>query len=171
MAEYVIKEVIPRSGKMLKIHRGVLESHCYILALEKNQQGFIVFEPRYDPGRMHRLQTSTVIDIAEAEDGSRICIETANTTYVLERVRENTVFYNHGWQFSKEEAMGDIIKYLSAQCEEYFAERDTTKSKVLADKTILIELRDEYYKWIMDFGNDREWACRITCDNVPGIVR
>lgn len=132
MAEYVIKEVIPKSGKMLEIHEEVLGRRCYILALEKNQRGFIKFEPSYDPGRLHRLHTSTVMDIIETEDGSQISIETANTTYVLERITENTALYNHGWQFSREEAMDDIIKYLSSQDEEYFAERETTKSKVLS---------------------------------------
>lgn len=171
MAEYVIKEVIPKSGKMLEIHEEVLGRRCYILALEKNQRGFIKFEPSYDPGRLHRLHTSTVMDITEAEDGSQISIETANTTYVLERIRENTALYNHGWQFSREEAMDDIIKYLSAQDEEYFTERETTKSKVLSDDTILADLRDEHYKCVMNFGNDRDWSCRDACDNDPGIVR
>lgn len=171
MAEYVIKEVIPKSGKMLEIHKEVLGHRCYILALEKNQRGFIKFEPSYDPGRLPRLHTSTVMDIIEAEDGSQISIETANTTYVLERIQENTDLYNHGWQFSREEAMDDIIKYLSAQDEEYFAERETTKSKVLSDDTILADLRDEHYKCVMNFGNDRDWSCRDACDNDPGIVR
>lgn len=171
MAEYVIKEVIPKNGRMREIHEEVLGRHCYILALEKNQRGFIKFEPSYDPGRLHRLHTSTVMDIIEAEDGSQISIETANTTYVLERIKENTALYNHGWQFSREEAMDDIIKYLSAQGEEYFEKRETTKSKVLADDTILADLRDEHYKCVMNFGNDRDWSCRDACDNNPGIVR
>lgn len=107
----------------------------------------------------------------ETEDGSQISIETANTTYVLERITENTALYNHGWQFSREEAMDDIIKYLSSQDEEYFAERETTKSKVLSDDAILADLRDEHYKCVMNFGNDRDWSCRDACDNDPGIVR
>lgn len=171
MAEYVIREVIPKKGKMLEIHEEVLGRRCYILALEKNQRGFIKFEPSYDPGRLHRLHTSTVMEITEADDGSQISIETANTTYVLERIKENTALYNHGWQFSREEAMDDVIKYLSAQDEEYFAERETTKAKVLSDDAILAELRDEHYKCVMNFGNDRDWSCRDACDNDPGIVR
>ena len=171
MAEYVIREVIPKNGKMLEIHEEVLGRRCYILALEKNQRGFIKFEPSYDPGRLHRLHTSTVMEITEADDGSQISIETANTTYVLERIKENTALYNHGWQFSREEAMDDVIKYLSVQDEEYFAERETTKDKVLSDDTILAELRDEHYKCVMNFGNDRDWSCRDACDNDPGIVR
>lgn len=171
MAEYVIREVIPKNGKMLEIHEEVLGRRCYILALEKNQRGFIKFEPSYDPGRLHRLHTSTVMEITEADDGSQISIETANTTYVLERIKENTALYNHSWKFSREEAMDDIIKYLSAQDDEYFTERETTKSKVLSDDAILADLRDEHYKCVMNFGNDRDWSYRDACDNDPGIVR
>lgn len=171
MAEYVIKEVIPKSGKMREIHEEVLGRRCYILALEKNQRGLIKFEPSYDPGRLHRLHTSTVIDIIESEDGSRVSIETVNTIYVLERIRDNTLIYNHGWKFSREEAMEDIFKYLSSQDEGYFEERETTKSKVLSDDTILADLRDEHYKCVINFGNDRDWSCRDACDNDPGIVR
>lgn len=45
MAEYVIKEVIPKSGKMLEIHEEVLGRRCYILALEKISEDLLSLNP------------------------------------------------------------------------------------------------------------------------------
>lgn len=88
MTEYIIKEVSPKNGEMRDIHKEVLGRRCYIITLQKNWRGLIKFEPSYAPGELHRLLTSTIMEIIEAEDGSRITIETANTNYVLERIRE-----------------------------------------------------------------------------------
>lgn len=84
MADYVMKDVIPKSGILRDIHKEVLGCRCYIVALEKGKRGFIKFEPRYDPDSFHRLHTSVIQDWKESEDGSIITIETENTTYVME---------------------------------------------------------------------------------------
>lgn len=171
MAEYVIRKVIPKNGKLREIHEEVLGRRCYIVALERNQRGFIKFEPSYDPGRLHRLHTSTVMEITEAEDGARISIETANTTYLLERIEGSIILHNSGWRFSREEAERDIISYLANQDDAYFEERGTSKTKVLSNDCIINNLASEHYKCVMNFGNDREWSCRDACDNDPGITR
>ena len=168
--EYVFKEVKPKDGVMKEIHHDVLGRRCYIIALEKGQRGFIKFEPEYDMGRFHRLHTSTVFDWNESEDGKILSIETANTTYVLERINSLREFCGKGFGFSRDEAEHDIISYLTNQDDTYFEERGTSKAAVLSNDCLIDNLAAEHYKCVMSFGNEREWSCRDACDHDPGIV-
>ncbi len=169
MADYIMKEVIPRNGVMRDIHEEVLGRRCYILALDKGERGFIKFEPSYDIGNFHRLHTSLVRGWEESEDGSVITIETENTTYVMERISSLTEFYENDWKFSREIAKQDVLEYLRQQDDEYFTSRGTTKDKVFNDAALLYDIIQEHYKCVMCFGNDREWSCKDACDNEPGI--
>lgn len=157
--DYIFKEVKPKDGVMKEIHYDVLGRRCYIIALEKGQRGFIKFEPEYDMGRFHRLHTSTVVDWCESEGGKILSIETANTTYVLERISSLREFYGKGFGFSRDEAEHDIISYLTNQDDTYFEERGTSRAAVLSNDCLIDNLASEHYKCVMSFGNEREWSC------------
>jgi len=86
MTEYVIKEILPKSGKMREIHSEILGCRCYIIFLEKGKRGFIRYEPQDEHDEFYCVHTSSVLDYSETEEGSRLTIETRNTTYVLERI-------------------------------------------------------------------------------------
>lgn len=169
--DYIMKEVIPRNGRMRDIHEEVLGCRCYIIALEKGERGFIKFEPRYDYGHFHRLHTSLVRDWTESDDCRRVTVETENTTYVMEALNSITEYYEDAYNFSRSIAMKDVEKYLYEQDDEYFTSRGTTKEKVLTNDMILADIAQEHYKCVMCFGNEREWSCKDACDNDPGIVR
>lgn len=71
--------------------------------------------------------------------------------------------------FTLADAKADVVAYLKAQDEAYFAERQRTKATVLADDELLDELTGEHYKCVTKFGNDREWSAKDACDSNPGI--
>lgn len=68
-----------------------------------------------------------------------------------------------------EESMADVVAYLESQEESYFADRDTTKADVMADKELLGLLATEHRKCVNRYGNDRDWSCADACDNEPGV--
>lgn len=65
----------------------------------------------------------------------------------------------------------EVIDYLIAQDEEYFAERGTTKAYVLANDELIRDIAEEHYRCVERYGVDRAWSLRDACDNDPGITR
>lgn len=75
------------------------------------------------------------------------------------------------WMYRLEwdDAREDIVTYLEAQGEGYFAERGRSQDEVLADNDLIDKLAAEHQKCVNSFGCEREWSCRDACDSDPGI--
>lgn len=70
---------------------------------------------------------------------------------------------------TEEEALADIREYLSRQSDQYFADRCTTKEKVLADADFLSQLATRHRGTVNISGGDRSSSCTYACNFDPGI--
>lgn len=86
MMDFVIKTVTPKSGVMRSIHEEVLGRKCRILDVQVGLRGWLELEWP-DPYVLH---TSIVLGIKRAEDDSWVEIETKNTFYRLEKLKEES---------------------------------------------------------------------------------
>lgn len=73
--------------------------------------------------------------------------------------------YRLGW----DEARTDVVNYLEAQSEAYFAERGRRREDVMRDNELIDKLASEHEKCVNRFGCEREWSCKDACDSDPGI--
>ena len=84
--KYLITKV--ESNKCNPLHEEVKDTICHPAYLNVGERGWILYRPNEFPGldMMHRLHTSIVNSVKYEED--QIIVETENTKYVLELIKE-----------------------------------------------------------------------------------
>lgn len=86
---YTIKKVEPKNNELRDIHEDMIGSRCYIVCLDTGKRAVLKCDMPYDPGKFHTVTTS-IVESWWANDatGSVVTIETMNTVYVLEALKE-----------------------------------------------------------------------------------
>lgn len=87
MPLYTITKAMPKDGFMRAVHNKVINTKCKILVLEPKTSALLYYQLKYEPDIWHHVQTSTVREISQDENGV-ITFTTNNTDYVLEPCKE-----------------------------------------------------------------------------------
>lgn len=87
MPLYTITKAMPKDGFMRAVHNKVINTKCKILVLEPKTNALLYYQLKYEPNIWHHVQTSTVREISQDENGV-ITFTTNNTDYVLEPCKE-----------------------------------------------------------------------------------
>lgn len=86
MYQYRIKKIEPKSGVLKDVHKRALGKKCRVLELTKGHSAILQYELDEDMDAFRNFYTSRVLNVTQ--DCDMVIIETVNTLYLLEELRD-----------------------------------------------------------------------------------